>query len=203
MPITLPELAEHIKSIGWKHEVNAEKGLIAMGFGTRHHVDLDGDKHVWVYVELAAGGQYVQVIIPRAYNLMNCKFKGATLAVLTEIAFRTRSLQCEYDSQDGEVRFAVDAWLLDNTLTKMQLEMMVRIAIDLIEEYEPVVRCAMETGRVDFDLAVKPEAAAEGAPAPLPPEIAELVARAGGLEGLRAAVDRAAGDRAGGDGKPS
>ena len=192
MPITLPELASHVKAIGWKHEVNAEQSCISIGFGTRHHVDLDGDKHVAVYIELAAEGQYVQVTIPRAYNLTNCKFKGATLAVLAEIAFRTRTLQCEYDSQDGEVRYAVDAWVLDNTLTQMQLEMMVRIAIELIEEYEPVVRCAMETGRIDFGLAVKPhEERPEGAPPALPPEIAELVAKAGGLEALREVVERA------------
>jgi hypothetical protein len=126
------------------------------------------------------------------YNLTNCKFKGATLAALAEIAFRTRSLQCEYDSQDGEVRYSVDTWVLDNTLTVEQLEMMVRIAVELLEEYEPVVRCAMETGRVDFDLAVKPqEEPPQGSPPALPPEIAELVAKAGGLEALREAVERA------------
>jgi hypothetical protein len=192
MPITLPELVAHIESLGWKHSVDAEKDCIVLGFATRHHVDLEGDKHVLVYVERAAEGRYVEVYLPRLYNLANCKFKGATLAVLAEIAFRTRSLQCEYDSQDGEVRYSVDTWLLDNTLTVAQLEMMVRIALKLLEEFEPVVRCAMETGRVDFDLAVKPqEEPPQGSPPALPPEIAELVAKAGGLEALREAVERA------------
>jgi hypothetical protein len=192
MPITLPELVAHIESLGWKHRVDAEKDCIVLGFATRHHVDLEGDKHVLVYVERAAEGRYVEVYLPRLYNLANCKFKGATLAVLAEIAFRTRSLQCEYDSQDGEVRYSVDTWLLDNTLTVAQLEMMVRIALQLLEEFEPVVRCAMETGRVDFDLAVKPqEEPPQGSPPALPPEIAELVAKAGGLEALREAVERA------------
>jgi hypothetical protein len=198
MPITLPELAAHIKAIGWNHEVRPDREQIALGFGTRNHVDLDGDKNIGIIVELAAEGQYVQVVLPRVYNLANCKFKGATLAALAEIAFRTRSLQCEYDSSDGEVRYTVDAWVLDNTLTPMQLEMMVRIAVDLLEEYEPVVRCAMESGKIDFSLAAPvraetPEPDA-GSPQPLPPEIAELIKKAGGIEALRAVLERAGGN---------
>lgn len=192
MPITLPELAAHFQAIGFKHKVEPEHNRLVLGFGTSHHVDLEGDKHVWVFVSIAAEGQYVEVVIPRAYNLANCKYKGATLAALAEIAFRTRSLQCEYDPQDGEVRYSVDAWVLDNTLTRAQLEMMVRIVVELLEEHEPVVRCAMETGKVDFGLAVKPASeSSEGAPAALPPEIAELIAKAGGLDALRAAVEQA------------
>jgi hypothetical protein len=192
MPITLPELAAHLQAIGLKHKVEPEHNRVALGFGTSQYVDLEGDKQVLVFVSIAAEGQYVEVVIPRAYNLGNCKYKGATLAALAEIAFRTRSLQCEYDPQDGEVRYSVDAWVLDNTLTRAQLEMMVRTAVQLLEEYEPVVRCAMDTGRVDFNLAVKPaEEAPEGAPGALPPEIAELIAKAGGLDALRAAVEQA------------
>jgi hypothetical protein len=198
MPITLPELAAHIKAIGWNHEVRAERDQIALGFGTQNHIDLDGDKNIGIFIEPAAEGQYVQVILPRVYNLTNCKFKGATLATLAEIAFRTRSLQCEYDSSDGEVRYTVDAWVLDNTLTPMQLEMMVRIAVELLEEYEPVVRCAMETGKIDFSLAApvrretpNPDA---DSPQPLPPEIAELIKKAGGIEALRAMLEHNGGN---------
>ena len=198
MPITLPEITAHIKAIGWDHEVRAERDQIALGFGTQNHIDLDGDRNIGIFIELAAEGQYVQVVLPRVYNLTNCKFKGATLATLTEIAFRTRSLQCEYDSSDGEVRYTVDAWVLDNTLTAMQLEMMVRIAVELLEEYEPVVRCAMETGKIDFSLAAPvrretPEPDADS-PQPLPPEIAELIKKAGGVEALRAVLERHGGN---------
>jgi hypothetical protein len=191
MPITLPEIAKHLDAIGWKYSVDEEQGQAMLGFGTKHHVDLDGDKHVAIWIEVEAEGRYVQVVIPRVYNLKDCKFKGPVLAALSEIAFRTRSLQCEYNSSDGEVRYAVDTWVLDNTLTAQQLEFMVHIAVELLEEYEPVVRHAMATGKIDFSLAVKREEPKSGeAPAPLPPEIVELLTKAGGLEGLRAAVER-------------
>jgi hypothetical protein len=191
MPITLPEIAKHLDTIGWKYKVDEENGHAMLGFGTTHHVDLEGDKHIAIWIEVEAEGAYVQVVLPRVYNLKDCKFKGPVLAVLSEIAFRTRSLQCEYDSSDGEVRYAVDTWVLDNTLTAHQLEMMVRIAVELLEEYEPVVRHAMATGKIDFGLAVKrEEPKSDDGPAALPPEIAELLTKAGGLEGLRAAVER-------------
>jgi hypothetical protein len=198
MPITLPELVEHIKAIGWNHEVDAERGLVHLGFGTSNHVDLDGDKHIAICIELACDGQYLQVILPRVYNLANCKFKGAALAALTNIAYMTRSLQCEYDPQDGEVRYAVDMWVLDAKVTQSQVEMMVRIVVELLEEYEPVVRHAMEHGKVDLSLRSprKDDEKAEEKqePAPLPPEIAELVKKAGGIDALRAALERSQGN---------
>ena len=119
------------------------------------------------------------------------QIQGATLAALAELSFRTRSLQCEYDPSDGEVRYAVDTWVLDNTLTIRQLELMVRILVELLEEHEPVIRAAMETGKVDFELANKRTKPSDdsNAPAPLPPEIAELLVRAGGVEGLREALE--------------
>jgi hypothetical protein len=66
MPITLPELAAHIKAIGWNHEVRPDRDQIALGFGTRNHVDLDGDKNIGIIIELAAEGQYVQVVLKSA-----------------------------------------------------------------------------------------------------------------------------------------
>lgn len=97
----------------------------------------------------------------RACNLQDCKYKAAVLSVLTQIAFPTRGLRCESDPEDGEVRHAVDSWVLDNTLTQSQLDVMARIIIELLEEYDPVVRLAIETGRVDLSLANKPEPAPE------------------------------------------
>jgi hypothetical protein len=193
MPISLPEIVELVKKIGWKHEVQADGNFVLLGFSLKHHVDLDGDKHVMIGIECHNDGVYVQVAAQRVYNLANCKYKGATLAALAELAFRTRSLQCEYDPSDGEVRYSVDTWVLDNTLTANQLEMMVRILVDLLEEYEPVIRTAMDTGKVDFELANKRTEPTDdsNAPAPLPPEIAELLARAGGVEGLREALELA------------
>lgn len=190
MAITLQEIAKHLDTIGWTYELQEEHDRVMLGFGTEHHVDCDGDKHIALCVEIAAKGAYVQVVLPNVYNLKECKFKGPVLATLAEIAFRTRSVQCEYDSSDGEVRYAVDTWVLDNTLTARQLEVMVRMGVEILEEYEPVVRHAMATGKINFELAAKRESPTPaGNAAPLPPEIAELLAKAGGMEGLRAAVE--------------
>lgn len=189
MPITLPELCKHLDTIGWKYEKHPERDLAALYFGTTHFINHEGKKSVAIFVEIEAEGRYVQALVPGAYNLANCKFKGATLAALSELAFRTRSLQCEYDPTDGEVRYTIDTWVLDNTLTTHQVNIMVRMLVEFLEEFDPVIRCAMETGKVDFALANKP-AGESDEPPPLPPEIAELLAKAGGIEGLRAAVER-------------
>lgn len=189
MPISLSKLESHVRALGWDYEVREERDQIALGFPTRFYVDAEGDNFAALFIDRVMDGQYVQVVMPRAYSLQDCKYKAAVLSVLTQIAFLTRSLQCEYDPEDGEVRYAVDSWVLDNTLTQSQLDVMVRIIIELLEEYDPVVRHAMETGRVDLSMANKPEPVPE-APAALPPEISALLEKAGGIEGLRDAVER-------------
>lgn len=190
MPITLSEVAKHLDAIGWNYTVFEDRSQIGLVFDSAHYADRDGVKQVRGLIHLEAEGQYLRVVLPAAYNLKDCKFKGSVLAVFGEVAFHTRGLQCEYDSTDGEVRYVVDSWVLDNTLTRQQLEIMVRAAFQFLEEFDPVVRHAMSTGKVDFGLAVKAdEQQSDGSPAPLPPEIEELVRRAGGIEGLREAVD--------------
>ena len=193
MPITIIEITERVKEIGWKYELSEDQRAVILHFGTEHHVAPDGEKHVFLIITVEVDGEFVEVTAPETYNLNECKYKGATLVALAELAFRTRGLQCQYNSENGEVSYAVDAWLLDNTLTTRQLDMMIRTVVDLMEEHESVIRNAMETGKVDFELAIKREQRVpeEGQTAPLPPEIAELMVRAGGLDGLRQALELA------------
>ena len=56
MPITLPEIAKHLATIGWKYKVDEEQGHAMLGFGTTHHADLDGDKHIAIWIEVEAEG---------------------------------------------------------------------------------------------------------------------------------------------------
>jgi hypothetical protein len=191
MPITLPELAAHVKEIGWKHSIDEERQAVVLNFGTDNYKNLDGDSSVVVGIECRCDGEYVQVLAPRAYELTSCRYKGATLAALAELSYRTRALQCEYDPTDGEVRYVSDAWVLDNTLTARQVGMLVRMVVECLEEFDPVIRLAMETGRIDFSVANPRQEQAEGAPEPIPEELRKLVEQAGGVEALRKALEEA------------
>lgn len=198
MPITLPELQAHVKGIGWNCHADEERQALVLSFNTKHYGNPDGEKSVVIAVECRADGEFVQVLAPAVYNLANCRYKGPTLAVLAELSYRTRGLQCEYDPADGEVRFVSDAWVLDNTLTQQQLGMLVSVVFEMLEENDPVIRLAMQTGKIDFGVANKRQERAPDSPEALPEGLRELLERAGGVEALRKAWEEA--ERARGSG---
>jgi hypothetical protein len=189
MAVSLAQLKAHVRALGWHHEVRPDHDQIALGMPMRLYVDDEGEKHAGLFIDRVLNGEYVVVLMPRAYSLKDCRHKAAVLNVLMQISYLSRSLQCGYDPEDDEVRLRVDTWVLDNTLTELQLDVMVRILLKLVDEYDPVVRHAMQTGRIDFSLA-QPEESAPPKTAELPPEIAALLEKAGGMEGLREVVER-------------
>lgn len=190
MPTSLPEVEAHLKSIGLGFERSpADESVIVLGFPMNHYKDSDGDHHAWVLVRVADEGKWVRIVVPEAYNLKDCKFKGATLAALSEICFRRRSVQCGYDPRDGEVVYSMDMWVLDGALTELQLHVLLRQLLSTLDELDPVVRHAMETGTVNFELAARDSDDDDSEEAEVTQEMAQLVEEFGGLEALRAAVE--------------
>jgi len=185
MPTTIEQLKSIFAEVGFKVEQEDENPQFFAGpWTTDNFVAPDGEKHIKLVFELSKDGEYFRVFAPSIYNLKDSKFKGHALAVLAQIAFDTRSLQCEYDSSDGEVRYEIDHWILDSQLTAKQLVLMVRFLVNFADRYHPVMVKAIDEGKIDFALEwQRPEPPKDDAPE-LSPELAELLRRAGGAEGL-------------------
>jgi hypothetical protein len=188
MPIRIDDVKAHLKTLGYETMVRPDDpDSVAVGFQTKVYKDTDGDAGALLVFTVAEEGTYLEVKAPGAYSAQGCKFKGALFAALMELSFRTKFLQFEYDPADGEVRLSVDLPVMDGTVTAQQLDRMLGTIMFALENFDPVIRHAMATGRVDFSLASGPKAEAPK----LPSEIEELLTKAGGLENLRRMVEAA------------
>ncbi len=190
MPITLSEIQSHCEALGYKAMVPPDQDVeLGLRFATRSYVNGDGDHSLLIVCRLDDDGSYLEVYAPNALNTSNCKYKAASFACMLQLTFLTRHLQLEHDPEDGEVRFAIDFPVADGSVTQSQFEMMLRCIIICLEEYYPVFKHAMETGKVDHSLRWQPPSS-EPAPSPaLPPELQALLDKVGGLDKLEALVE--------------
>jgi len=187
MPISIEELKVHLRALGHEpiERPDAPQSVV-LGFNSSVYRDAEGDSRVFLVCSVSEEGDYLEISAPRAYSAQGCKFKGALFAAMLEMSFRTQFLQFEYDSADGEVRLSADLPVEDGTVTPKQIDRMIGALAFGLETFDPVIRHAMATGRVDFSLA---SGTTPDEPPRLPAEIQELLTRAGGLENLRRLVE--------------
>jgi hypothetical protein len=194
MAITLPEVVSHIEKIGYQVMVPPNQDTeCGIRFRTDSYVDVHGQKSLLIVCRLADEGTYLEVGCPNAYSSAQCRFKAALYSAMLHIAFQTKFLQLEHDPADGEIRFAVDIPVCDGTVTMEQLHTMILCLVQTLEEFHPVLVHAMQHGKVDMGLVWKPAASEQAATpqkSPIPAELAELLAKAGGIEGVESLLAR-------------
>jgi hypothetical protein len=165
MTVTLDQIKQHLDELGMRHMVPESKELArlqcAARFATQSYADSDGDHSLLVIFAISEDGEYLEVFSPMAMDASNCKHKGALFAAMLQVAFMTKHVQLEYDADDGEIRFAVDIPVCDGVVTPMQLSCIVHMLVGVMEEYYPVFKHAMETGKVDFSKRWEPESDAD------------------------------------------
>lgn len=184
MPTTVDQLKSICESLEIKLKPNPEQERTFYAwFETGNYVNGKGEKLLFVVFKLSENGHYLEVFAPEVYNLKGSRSKGHALAVLAEMAFRTRSLQCEFDNNDGEVRYSVDHWIMDTQLSAKQVDRLVEVLLRCADAYHPVIVKAKDEGKIDFDCEWQPPAA-PATPEAVTPELADLLRRAGGAEGL-------------------
>lgn len=159
MTITLDELMKHCETMGFSPEV--ESGVanptFSLRFDTECYVDEEyDDKEVVVVVQTLYDGECVLVIAPDVVNVKNCKFKGALFAVMAEMSAFTRYLQLTYHRESGAINFEVEIPVMDGTVTAKQFYQAVVCVVVHLDMYYPVIKHAMDTGKIDWDLKYTP-----------------------------------------------
>ena len=157
MPVTIETVKQHLTSFEIEFDVDPETpDEIGVFMITDNYRNIaNGEKTAVIMVSVAAEGQILQVYAPMVERLTDCRFKGATLAAMAEIAFRTRHAQMEYDPTDHEVRVTTDIPVMDGTVTARQVVRLISNVVFVLDTFQPVLRHAMETGKVDMSLAWK------------------------------------------------
>jgi hypothetical protein len=157
MPVTIDIIKQHLKTLEIGFGVSDEDpNSVGFGINTKNFVNSQGEKSILVCCDVNNEGNYLEVYCPMVEDLSKCRYKGATLAAMAEICFRTKHAQLEYDPRDGEVRIAADMPVYDSVVTAEQLLALARNVVMVMETYQPVIRHAMETGQVDMTKVWQP-----------------------------------------------
>ncbi len=185
MPTTIEEIDSHLKSLDLNvltpNDAEAKSRERALRYTMDQYQNPDGDPKAFLRVNLMDGGTYVEINAPNAYNVRECKYKGAVFAALLEITYTTKRLSFGYDPADGEICVTCDLTIEDGSLTAHQLSRELSAVLWALDHYHSVIRHAIETGKVDLSLAKEPTPT----PSEIDPEIARLIESLGGVEGLR------------------
>jgi len=157
MPITRSELVSLCKSLGLNPSVpEGDDSELGLFFETQSFVNREGENAALIICRTLYNGEYVAAVAPDALNTTECKYKGALFAAMAEIGLRTKYVQLVHDPSDGEIRLEVEVPVVDGTLTANQLEVMIYSVLGNLETFYPVLKHAMETGKIDFSRSWNP-----------------------------------------------
>ncbi|MFZ9881926.1 MAG: hypothetical protein ACO3QC_11045, partial [Phycisphaerales bacterium] len=166
MPVTIEEIAKHLKALQITptfHEFNSN--VCSAAFATDSYLDPSGDKQAVLCLGVSEDGKVLDAYVPRAIDATGCKHKAALFAALLWISYTTKYVQFEYDPEDGEIRLMIELPVCDAKITKLQVEIVITVLLNVLNEYYPVFRHAMDSGKVDMIRRWLPNAAASEAEA--------------------------------------
>jgi hypothetical protein len=191
MATTFDDLKRFMDESGLKYEPYEEHEVLVVGFGCEptetSYRDADGDPHVQVIVRIAEQGELVAVFAPRAWNLADCDHRPAVCEVATLIQAQMKLIRFDLDADTWELQPNIEIPLEKAPMCGQQLHRAVAGVLLAIRRYDPVLRHAMETGEVDFDLI------AEEKQTTLPADITRILDLANDAGGLDA-IERLLGD---------
>jgi hypothetical protein len=154
--------------------------------GSTVYRDKDGDLTMFVVVQLGDKGRFLRVMAPQLYDLSACANRSAPMEVALAVGYRTKSLCYEFEPSTCELRATLEYPLGSGTFTEQQLLRCLRLMIGIVDEADPVMRHAIRTGEINWDLYGK------APPDPSKQEMDALIEKAGGIEGLRKLAEQAA-----------
>jgi hypothetical protein len=144
---TLDEIAALLDAA----ELNYERadGRIRTGFGTDVYEDADGDGCLHLVIGLQEDVELLRILAPMAYRLppkTGPRRLAAIQSTLNQINWESRVVQYEMDTEDGEIRLAIDFPLEDGKLTELQLTRMLRLMPNVADQCHIGLRRALDEG---------------------------------------------------------
>lgn len=125
------------------------EGRIRTGFGTDIYEDADGDGCLHLVIGLQEDGELLRIVAPMAYRLppkAGARRLAAVQRTLNQINWESRVVQYEMDTEDGEIRLAIDFPVEDGKLTELQLTRMLRLMPNVADQCHVALRRALDEG---------------------------------------------------------
>ena len=178
MAMTNDELGSMLSENGFEFE--KDDGYF-WGFirDTRSYRDSDGDAVMHVVVQLTEDGRFIRFIAPELYDLSKCRDRTAAMEAALATGYRTKSINYEFDPTSGELRAVLEFPLGNAVFTEKQVSRCIGLLSRIVDAADPVIRRAIDTGKVDWSIYDTVPADADKR------QMAELLERVGGIEGLR------------------
>ncbi len=193
MAMTFAELVGRIAEIGCDFRASREHSEVVVAVPTSHYVDPhDGEKSLLLHVMLQEEGRMLRICVPEVYSIRDFQHRGEMSEAMLAANWRVRVASYILDETDGEVRVVSDFPLDDGVVTSKQLSRALTLTAWTVDQFDPVIREAGTTGKIDFK-AIDEQVRNES-PGPRRRksrskrerrELADLIKAAGGVEGLR------------------
>ena len=105
---------------------------------TENYRNDDSTKSLSLFIKLEEDGRFIKVLAPYVYRCAlksGSNRKSALFQALLQISWKTKMVQFEYDSDDGEIRAIVEFALEDTTLSKLQLIRIMTTLFSVVDLY--------------------------------------------------------------------
>jgi hypothetical protein len=186
MPTTITEIKGFLDEFDLKYQVDEEREAILIGFNCRNENttfrDGDGDPFLRVVVRVLERGEFVAIFVPNAWNIGDSPSKSLIFEACVSFQLRYKMLRFDYDPEDGELRPNIELPLENASLTSQQFHRLVHGVLHGVQQFDKVIRHALETGVVCFECLDEGEQSA--LPADDAARLEEQVQRAGGIDEL-------------------
>lgn len=148
-------IKSYLKDEGYSFIHAAGSEYIETSIKTENYRNDDSAKSLSLFIKLEEDGKFIKVLAPYVYRCAlksGSSRKAALFQALLQICWKTKMVQFEYDSDDGEIRAIVEFALEDTALSKLQLIRIMSTLSSVVDLYhEEIVKVLTADG--DYGLA--------------------------------------------------
>lgn len=180
MAISLEQLEGYLLQEDLRYVIDDE--CILLSFTTDDYVRPEsGQKSLVLEIRVADDGRYAEICAPRLYDARRAVEVGRLAELLLHLGFTHRSARFGLDRSDGEVVLTVPFEPGDGTVTRQAFITMLRWLPGFVDFWHPVIDRAIRTGELPGVDRIGGH-----------PEVARMIAQAGGVERFLAIAARGA-----------
>lgn len=148
-------IKSYLKDEGYSFIHTSGSEYIETSIKTENYRNEDSAKSLSLFIKLEEDGKFIKVLAPYVYRCAlksGSNRKAALFQALLQICWKTKMVQFEYDSDDGEIRAIVEFALEDTALSKLQLIRIMSTLSSVVDLYhEEIVKALTVDG--DYGLA--------------------------------------------------
>ncbi len=170
MAISLEQLEGYLLQDDLKYAIDDER--IMLSFSMDDYVNpVSGQKSLLLGIRVDDEGRYAEICAPRLYDARGAKDVGRLAELLLHLGYTHRLVRFGLDRGDGEVQAVIPFDPVDGTVTYAAFIGGLRWLPGFVDFWHPVIDRAIQTGELPGLDRIGSH-----------PEIARMIAQAGGVE---------------------